>query len=694
MPQTNKKPKPPESISGRRALSLDLSTFDEKARTIRAVMATETPIMCPDYRMGCMVDEILMMSGARFPEQVPLLDTHDDSTIKKQAGSTRNMKVENDQLIGVRNFAENDCGNEAMTLIKGGHLKDGSVRYRYSNPVYVDVGASASINGKSFSAVDRPLRIATEWELLEDSVCAIGADPNAKMRAEFNKEIPAEIPQKSKEVHFAMNKKLYDLLILRGLAPGSTDAEALAFITAMPKADQDNIRADANKPDALTVDLEKVRKEARENALKYSTEVTDLCRRHGVEEMAGTFIKADTKIEDVRAKILDKLEETRKPLHQNTELIADETDKFRSAAVDGLVLSRGLAIEKPAEGAKEISRLGFTGMARLCLERKGIKHSRMDNEQILLVALGKRVIGQREVGMMGTSDFDYVLANSANKILLIGYNQAAQTWRIWCSKGTCKDFKTASRTRISDAANFRIVRPGAEIKYITLSDSGENVAVVTYAENMGFSRQALINDDLNAFDPFKAMGFAVASTINSLPYAVLLDNAALADTGTLFNTTAVTTAGGHANQASSGAAVSSTTWSDAEIAMLNQVGPKGSKLNIAPKFILTGSTHKTNAWLLINSTSLPVADMSSGVLNPNTGIVHVLDTNITGTKWFGAANPMIEPTVEVSFLNGVETPTMVETIDNSNILGTTYTMYFDAVAKALGFRGLYYNAGA
>lgn len=692
--------KQPETIDNRRKLTLKESTFDEKNRTIEAVMATETPVLTPDFHMNCMVDEILLMSGARFPAQVPLLDTHDDSTIEKQLGSTRNIRVDGGNLIGLRTFAETEAGNRAMALIKGGHLKDGSIRYRYSNPIYVPVGETVTIGNRTFTAPERPKRIAAEWELLEDSVCPIGADKNAKMR----KEIPAEKPAENQGGSFSMNKKLYDLLILRGLAPGSTDAEALAFITAMPKTDQENIRAEANKPAPAAVppvDVEAIRKEEKAKFVQYSGEVNDLCRRHGLEAMAQGFIDKDVKIEDVRAKILDKLEETRKPVDQHIEKIADEVDKFRAAAVDGIILSRGLPIAKPAEGSEHLRRLGFVGMARLCLEQKGIRTSHMDNEQILLTALGKRIVGRptgidgkRTDGGLSTSDFDYVLANSANKVLMIGYAQAPATWRVWCSKGSNKDFKASARVRASDLANFREVKEGANIKNVQLSDTGENVTLATYAENLAFTRQALINDDLGAFDPFRTMGFAVASTINALPYTLLLANAVLADTGALFNATAVTTTGGHANYTASGAAVSSTTWSDAEIAMLNQTGPKGSKLQIAPKFILTGSTHKTNAWLLIHSTSLPVAEMSSGVGNPNQGIIHVLDTNITGTNWFAAADPGMAPGVEVCFLNGVETPTMVETVDQSVILGTTYTCYFDAVSKALDFRSLYWNPGA
>ena len=71
-------------------------------------------------------------------------------------------------------------------------------------------------------------------------------------------------------------------------------------------------------------------------------DITSLCRQFDVE--SETFIKEGKSLEECRAAILEKLAGQRKP--QNITIQADEMDKFRAAAVDGLALRAGVHIGK------------------------------------------------------------------------------------------------------------------------------------------------------------------------------------------------------------------------------------------------------------------------------------------------------------------------------------------------------------
>ena len=90
-----------------------------------------------------------------------------------------------------------------------------------------------------------------------------------------------------------------------------------------------------------------------------------------------------------------------------------------------------------------------------------------------------------------------ILLDVANKALLQGWEEAAETFEQWTKKGQLSDFKTAHRVGLGGFSSLRQVREGAEYKYVTTKDKGESIALATYGEIFSITRQAIINDDLN-----------------------------------------------------------------------------------------------------------------------------------------------------------------------------------------------------
>ena len=71
------------------------------------------------------------------------------------------------------------------------------------------------------------------------------------------------------------------------------------------------------------------------------------------------YIKNGTSIDKVRAAILDKLERESKPLSSRVQVVADEEDRYRDAARDGLLMRMGEIIEKPADGAEDFRSMSL-----------------------------------------------------------------------------------------------------------------------------------------------------------------------------------------------------------------------------------------------------------------------------------------------------------------------------------------------
>ena len=150
-------------------------------------LATEQPVMIFDWLTWDYWPEVLLMDGMVSPavKQVPLLDSHQRFSVKSILGSVRDFAVvdggEYSAVEGKAYFSSVEYAQEALTKVREGHLTDGSVGYGYSDTsvVYVGEDQEVEIKGKSFVG---PVKVITEWQLLEFSPCPIGADSLAKAK--------------------------------------------------------------------------------------------------------------------------------------------------------------------------------------------------------------------------------------------------------------------------------------------------------------------------------------------------------------------------------------------------------------------------------------------------------------------------------------------------------------------------------
>lgn len=177
-----------------RTFEVRAESWDEKTRSFEAVMSTEAPVMVMDMQRWEPVEEVLVAKGCKMPKnrQVPLLDTHNRSSVKDgQLGSVRDIRIEGGQVLG-RNFISS-AEQGAATKVAEGHVTDCSVGYRPVRWATIEPGQTVEVEGRSYTAgPDRPLRVTTEWQLKENSLCPIGADEDAKVREEPAGGVPAQ----------------------------------------------------------------------------------------------------------------------------------------------------------------------------------------------------------------------------------------------------------------------------------------------------------------------------------------------------------------------------------------------------------------------------------------------------------------------------------------------------------------------
>ena len=662
------------------------ATYDEKTRSVEVIGATEEPVDVFDWERWELVREILLMDGLEMPaaRQVPLLDSHARYSTASVLGSYRDMQAGKGQLTGRVFFSSTPEADGPHTKLREGHITDFSAGYRVIESTWIDDGQTAVIKGRSFAG---PVRVTTRWRIKELSICPIGADELAKVRAEHNNQKPpASGGEKETD---EMNERLKKWLISRGLPESATDDEAWAFMEKLEIKRAAEIPPPAPKPAVPDVDAE--RNAATVNERARIAEIDGCARAFNCpDELREKLIKEGTDTAKALRAIMDHAIASRQAgpgYRPPVEHGADERDKFRDAALDSLLLrapSDGLKLrpEKPAPGAMDLRGHSLRELARHCL------------------VLASQPTGGNPLEMVGraltTSDLPRILAAGANKALLAGWEAAEETWRTWCGVGSVPDFKIQNLVRASEASSLDEIPEHGEYKYGNLADSKEQVQVVTFGKLFAITRQAIINDDLGALVTIPAkQGQAAARKVGDLPYAVLTANAAMGDGAALF-------VAGHSNIGTQGT-IGVATLAEAIKLMKLQKDTQGLQLlNIRPRYLLAPVTLEGAAEVFFRSekfadsnTVATDSSLAATRANPYSGtyFTRVYEARLDASSvahWYLAAEKGM--TVNVFFLSGMEAPYM-EQKTGWTVDGVEFKVRIDAAAKAVDWRGLLYNAG-
>lgn len=358
----------------------------------------------------------------------------------------------------------------------------------------------------------------------------------------------------------------------------------------------------------------------------------------------------------------------------------DGRDRLRSGLSQALQIRAGLAADDPKNEFRGHSLLE---VARLCLVQAGV--SSMPGSKMGMVAMAIT---------HSTSDFPYLLQDTAEKAMLKGYSEADETFQAWTRLGRLSDFKAASRTGMSEFTDLDEVKEGGEFKHGSVGDRREQIQLATYGKLFTITRQAIINDDLGAFSDIpRKMGRAAPRKVGDLVYAVLTGNPNMADGVALFHAN-------HSNLAGSSAALALATLSAGRTAMARQTDSSGSAnaLNIRPKFLILPITLEDTGSILLNSQYDP--DTANKLQRDNPvkryNLTLVSDARLDAastTAFFLAADQNAFDTIEVAYLDGNPNP-YLEQQNGWTVDGVEYKVRLDAAVKALDWRTFYKNAGA
>lgn len=627
------------------------NSFDADTREVTVVASTGASVRRRRYEGWDAVpyDEELVISAeaidmARMNDGAAVLDSHDQwSGLASSLGTVQRAWVEGGQMLArIRLHAEGvSKGADAVAgMIRGGTAPKISLGYTL-NKVRV-------IEAQKKGEIER--WVVERWTPHELSFVTIPADAGAGVRnldQTFPVIINRALPMQEEKT---MDKTV------------ETETELAAR-----KADTDKaIQAAAAK--AVAEDRER------------SSAIRSLGATHKLPDVMVTdAIAKGTDLAAFRSAALDHLATAQEKTTTVSSHGSNSGDDpaVRAAAMaqaaTARILSRYGVKPEISEQARTFMEHGFADMAADVLGDTRRMSSAARRDEVLHRAFNT------------VSDFPGLLENIANKVLLNRYVAATPTYKFVAQNRNFSDFKATSMLRAGDFPQLLAVGETGEIKAGSVSESKETITLATYARQMRFSRNMLINDDLNAMgDVIASVGSRVADFENATFWAAFVANPALLTDGL-----AVFVAG-HNNVAGAGTAITIAALSAARAAMMKQTSLDGLKLNIAPKYLVTSPDKQTEAEQIVT----PITAQLAANVNPiGPKLTPLADANLTGNAWYTLADPAQAPIMSYGYLDGAVGPqTRVD--EPFGVLGVAMQVVLDFGVGAIDYRGGYMNPGA
>lgn len=622
------------SVLGNYCRETTIDHVDTDSRTVELSFSSETPygrwfgdeILCHD-------EECINLE--RFNNGLgTVLFNHDRDAV---VGHIDKVWLEDNRGKALVRFDTDEQSETIFQKVQSGTLQGVSVGYSINRYEVLEDEDTKSTNGR----FNGPAYVVTDWEPLEISIVSVPADPTVGV-GRSAEEIHTSIDTQEDNTRMDQEKNLE-----------VQEVKSAPVETGLTQAD-----------------LQK----AMEQERKRTSEITAMFRDFDVEG-ADEAIVLGKSVEEAREMVMDQLRARNKGV--SVTMGEAESDKFRAAAQDAVLMAAGIPVADAAPGAQELRGYSMVEMARESLRREsGSTVNFGDNMELARAAINS------------TSTFPAIMSNLANKSVMVGFNEAETTYQIWAGKGSNRDFKEAARVALSEAGTLELVPEGGQFKQDSFGEASARTKVATYGKLFSLTRQAIINDDLGLFSKIATKyGSAAKRLVNKMVYAQLTGNVKMQDNVALFDTK-------HGNVAGTGEALSVKAIAKAITAMRRQKGITGeATLNITPKYLVVPPELEMTAYQIVNSTAA-VDGVNSGVANPYKGrFIVVADAELTDPDaWYLVADATQHDTIEVTYLNGVETPRL-ETRQGFDVDGIEYKVAFDCGVSALDFRGLYKNAG-
>lgn len=634
-------------------------SYNQERRTVTFIASTGARGLRRRYWDEDYYEELEVSESAvrmdRFNNGAPFLNSHNNWDVDDVLGVVERAWIEDSNLMVEVRFSQREAVAPILADIADGILRHVSVGYNVHEWDITEKTGEIDV------------RRAVDWEPIELSIVPIAFDDDAVSRSAERETSQAKFNYR---------------------AVASTTEEGSAMTTKAKQEPAAETRSDEGNQEGLLTEeqvqarVDAALAEARGNTETEATRaererVTQIQRAVRTAklppEFADEMIREGVEIDDARQRIIDKWADQDES--EETRTIRTGVDHSvvtaKREAVVSAILHRADPQNQLAEGARE-----YAGMSllRLCEDL-------LVGEGVSVRGLSSREIATRA---LTTSDLPNITGSAMNRSLLSGYESAPRTFVGVFRRSSSADFRDINRVRLSGAPTLEEVKEDGEFKYGKVSDEKETYSLATYGKILPFTRQSIINDDLDALSRIPMMfGRAAADLESDLVWGILPANAALGDGTALFHSD-------HGNLAGSGAAITVASVGAGRGAMRVQTGIEGRLINVMPAHLIVGAEKETELdQFLTNITPNTQANAQPSTLR---SLNPVIEPRLSGNAWYLAADYNQVDTIEYCYLEG-EQGVYIETAMGFDVDGVKVKARHDFAAKAIDYRGLYKNPG-
>jgi len=381
----------------------------------------------------------------------------------------------------------------------------------------------------------------------------------------------------------------------------------------------------------MTTKTEKTTRSAADEA-----RIIEIATMARMSEMGAEAVRSGESLADFRERLLDAMAARDDAMAIDTIYREPSlgNQRNRADAMADALMYRVDPAHKPANDAREFVGLSLGELARRCVEATGA-----DTRGMSMAGIVTR-------GLHSTSDFPALLANTAGKRLQAEFAAVPSALKRTARQSSAKDFKLKTLVKLSSAPDLLKVNEGGEFKRGSVSEASESYKIETFGRIFGITRQALVNDDLDAFMSLSAKMGAAAGVFEAKTLSELVEaNPVMADGNPVFHAS-------HANLTDGPLSIESL--SAARLLFRQQVGLASDLVDLSPRYLIVPAALETTAEkLLADITAAKTDDVPAAAR----GLELVVEPRLTdATAWYLAAAPGQAEGLQYSYLEGQEGP--------------------------------------
>lgn len=309
---------------------------------------------------------------------------------------------------------------------------------------------------------------------------------------------------------------------------------------------------------------------------------------------------------------------------------------------------------------------------------EGMVNTDMRLRELALQIAKARSDSRARAGGYSTFDLAPVMANAAKMLTAQSYDTAADFLRITRTLELNNYLENQYPQVDADLEAEQPTNEHGEPRQIVIKASGGLKGRVTrWSRIVGFTDDAIVNDDLNSFGVFfSQVGAMGARRAARSVFGLLASNPVLADTRALFNVV-------DANLAPSGASPSVTSIGEGMRVLREQKSLAGNAANNSAKYLVVAPAQEANTLMIVRSMSVDAPRLEV-----------LTDPQLTGTAWYLLADPQIAPVIGFLQLRGSRIMNVTPVRLSTGFAGVGLEIEIAHGVVALSRVGAYKNPGA